>query len=59
MVDMSRDRKRNRKIARTMLRLKHSLNADDEIDIYLAAEEEALLRGEVLRLDVEDFVKEL
>lgn len=38
-------RKRRIKAARTIIRLQHSLAADDEIDAFLAQEEEALTAG--------------
>lgn len=47
------ERKRNHKIARTLVRLKHSLRADDELEEFFAAEKEALLNGEVLQLEVD------
>ena len=59
MANLERDVRRNRKIARTLIRLKHSLVADDEIDEYVAAQEEALVQGELLLLDVQSMVEEL
>ena len=47
--ELERQRKRNRKVARSLIRLKHSLEADDEIEAYLEVERDALTSGGVMR----------
>lgn len=51
MVDITRKQLRDDKIARTLIRLKHSLRADDELHEYRKQVRDALLNGEVLELD--------
>lgn len=45
--------RRDAKIARALIRLKHALRADDEIEDFLEAQRDALLNGRVLSLDVD------
>ena len=51
MVDIERKQMRDDKIARTLIRLKHALRADDELYEYRSAVRQALLNGEVLELE--------
>lgn len=44
--------KRQKKIMRTLVRLKHSLAADKEIEQFLAARQEIVNEGGVPQLDV-------
>lgn len=48
-----RQAKRDAKIARTLIRLKHSLAADEEVDEFLDAQRAALTEGRILRLEVD------
>lgn len=50
MSNVDRETKRNLKIARTLIRLKHSLAADDEIEEYREQVQEALKGGVVARV---------
>jgi hypothetical protein len=59
MADLDRAARRTDKIARTLIRLKHSLNADDELVEFRSAVKEAMLRGEVLELDLNSTLAEL
>ena len=61
MTDLSRKQIRDDKIARTLIRLKHSLNADDDIFDYRKAVRDAQLNGESLELspDLLDFDREV
>jgi hypothetical protein len=51
-MDIERQGRRNRKVARTLIRLKHSLDADDEIEQYLEAQKAALTKGVLAKADV-------
>lgn len=51
MTDITRKQIRDDKIARTLIRLKHSLRADDELWEYRKQVRDALLNGEVLELE--------
>lgn len=51
MSDIDTLVKRQRKIARTIIRLKHSLRADDEIDAFLVDQRQALSSGVMPQLD--------
>lgn len=53
MADLERAQKRNVKIMRTLVRLKHSLAADEEIADHLAAQKALILAGEVPRLELD------
>jgi hypothetical protein len=53
MADLERAQKRNAKIMRTLVRLKHSLAADEEIAEHLAAQKALILQGEVPRLELD------
>lgn len=48
---LDRETKRNRKVARTLIRLRHSLAADEEIQEYLEDEKIALANGNLVRID--------
>lgn len=48
-----RQTKHDKKIARTLIRLKHSLRADDEIEEFLEQQRAALTEGRTLRLEVD------
>lgn len=48
-----RQAKRDAKIARTLIRLKHSLAADEEVEEFLDAQRAALTEGRILRLEVD------
>lgn len=48
-----RQAKRDAKIARTLIRLKHSLKADEEVEEFLDAQRAALTEGRILRLEVD------
>lgn len=50
-MNLDRETLRHRKVARTLIRLKHSLDADEEIYRYLEEEKAALAKGVVTRLD--------
>ena len=50
--DIDRQLKRTKKIARTIIRLKHSLAADDEIEDFNDKANEALLNGGLPLIDV-------
>lgn len=52
MSTLNRETKRNRKIARTLIRLKHSLAADEEIEDYLEEEKRLLASGVMPSIDV-------
>ena len=52
MTTLDRQTKRNRKIARTLIRLKHSLQADEEIEQYLDQEKLLLAGGQMPSIDV-------
>jgi hypothetical protein len=52
MTTLSRETKRNRKIARTLIRLRHSLAADEEIEDYLENEKKLLAGGQMPSLEV-------
>ena len=60
MVDLSRITKRNTKIMRTLVRLKHSLAADEEIADHLAAQKALIQQGVVpaFELDLTDLTGE-
>lgn len=51
MSDIDKQRKRQAQLARTLIRLKHKWNADDEIEVYLEAEKAAIQNGLLARLD--------
>ena len=48
---LDRETLRNRKVARTLIRLRHSLEADEEIYQYLEAEKTAIANGNLVRID--------
>lgn len=50
--NIDRQIKRTKKIARTIIRLKHSLAADDEIESFNDQANEALLNGSLPLIDV-------
>ena len=52
MTTLDRQTKRNRKIARTLILLKHSLQADEEIEQYLDQEKLLLAGGQMPSIDV-------
>lgn len=47
MTDLERKLKRTTKITRAIIRLKHSLAADDEIEAELERQREMLTQGEL------------
>ena len=51
-MTLNRETKRNRKIARTLIRLKHSLSADEEIEDYLEEEKRLLVSGVMPSIDL-------
>lgn len=51
-MTLNRETKRNRKIARTLIRLKHSLSADEEIEDYLEQEKKLLASGVMPSIDL-------
>ena len=51
-MSLERETKRNRKVARTLIRLRHALAADEEIEDYLAQERAALSDGVLARIDL-------
>lgn len=52
MTNLERTIKRNTKITRTMIRLKHSLAADDEIEAELERQKELLVQGQIPVLEL-------
>lgn len=52
MSDIDRAQKRQDKIMRTIVRLKHSLAADEEIYQHRQRQRELLLEGEMPRLEL-------
>ena len=51
-LDIEAENKRNLKIAKTLIRLKHSLAADAEIEDYGDQSKAALLKGGAARADI-------
>jgi hypothetical protein len=56
---MNYDARRRRKIARALIRLKHSLAADDEIAQYLETEKRGLIEGVVVKPDIAGTIEEI
>lgn len=50
-MDIDREVRRHQKIARSLIRLKHSLAADDEIYEVLQQQKDALKNGVIVRVD--------
>lgn len=49
---MANPMKRQAKIARTLIRLKHSLAADEEIESYLSESKKNLIEGKQTEIEV-------